>query len=39
MTHLKSEHFGVLRGAMTLLKEPYQMIFHTGSHLEGMEEI
>lgn len=39
MTHLKSEHFGVLRGAMILLKEPYEMMFHTGFHLEGMEEI
>jgi quinol monooxygenase YgiN len=28
-THLKSEHFRVLRGAMTLLKEPYEMRFHT----------
>ncbi|MBA3016635.1 MAG: antibiotic biosynthesis monooxygenase [Proteobacteria bacterium] len=39
MTHLKSEHFGVLRGAMILLKEPYEMMFHTGFHPEGMEEI
>jgi quinol monooxygenase YgiN len=28
MTHLKSEHFRVLRGAMNLLKEPYEMMFH-----------
>jgi hypothetical protein len=29
MTHLKSEHFRVIRGAMNLLKEPYEMMFHT----------
>ncbi len=39
MNYLKSEHFGVLRGAMTLLKEPYEMMFHTSFHPEGMEEI
>ena len=39
MTHLKSEHFRVLRGAMNLLKEPYEMTFHTVFHPEGMEEI
>jgi quinol monooxygenase YgiN len=33
--HLKSEHFRVLRGAMTLLKEPCEMIFHTVNHTEG----
>jgi len=27
--HLKSGPFRVLRGAMTLLKEPYEMMFHT----------
>jgi quinol monooxygenase YgiN len=26
--HLKSEHSRVLRGAMNLLKEPYEMMFH-----------
>ena len=26
--HLKSEHFRVLRGAMNLLKEPHEMMFH-----------
>jgi quinol monooxygenase YgiN len=34
-SHLKSERFKVLRGAMNLLKEPYEMEFHTvvpGSH-------
>ena len=38
MTHLKSEHFRVLRGAMNLLKEPYEMMFHTVFHPAGMEE-
>jgi quinol monooxygenase YgiN len=27
--HLKSEYFRVLRGAMNLLQEPYEMMFHT----------
>ena len=39
MTHLKSEHFKVLRGAMNLLKEPYERMFHTVFHPAGMEEI
>jgi quinol monooxygenase YgiN len=39
MTHLKSDHFRVLRGAMNLLKEPYEMMFLTVFHPEGMEEI
>ena len=28
-SHLKSERFRVLRGAMNLLQEPYEMVFHT----------
>ena len=28
-SHLKSERFKVLRGAMNLLQEPYEMVFHT----------
>lgn len=39
MTHLNSEHFRVLRGAMNLLKEPYEMMFHYVFHPAGMEEI
>ncbi len=39
MAHLKSEHFRVLRGAMSLLKEPYERMFHVDFHPEGMEEI
>jgi hypothetical protein len=27
--HLKSDCFRVLRGAMNLLREPYEMLFHT----------
>ncbi len=38
-SHLKSGRFRVLRGAMNLLKEPYDMMFHTVFHPEGMEEI
>jgi quinol monooxygenase YgiN len=39
MTHLKSEHFRVFRGAMNLLSEPYERMFHTVFYPEGMEEI
>jgi len=28
-SHLKSRHFRVLRGAMNLLQEPYEFMFHT----------
>jgi len=28
-SHLKSERFRVLRGAMNLLQEPYEMMAHT----------
>jgi len=38
-SYLKSGRFGVLRGAMNLLKEPYEMRFQTVFHLKGMEEI
>ena len=38
-SHLKSERFRVLRGAMNLLQEPHKMMFHTVFHLGGMEEI
>ena len=37
--HLKSERFRVLRGAMNLLQEPYEMMFHTVCHPAGMGEI
>ncbi len=39
MIHMKSEHFRVLRGAMNLLKEPYERMFHTVFHPAGMAEI
>ena len=35
--HLKSEHFRVLRGAMNLLEEPYEMRFHNVFHPGGLE--
>jgi len=38
-SHLKSGRFRVLRGAMNLLKEPHEMMFHTVFHPAGMEEI
>ena len=39
MAHQKSEHFRVLRGAMSLLKEPYEIMFHTVFHPAGMAKI
>ena len=39
MAYMKSEHFRVLRGAMNLLRKPYEMTFHTVFHPEGMEGI
>ena len=39
INHVKSEHFKVLRGAMNLLQEPYERIFHNVYHPVGMEEI
>jgi len=38
MLHLESEHFRVFRGAMNLLREPYEMMFHTVFHPAGMAE-
>ncbi len=39
MVHMRSERYKVLRGAMNLLQETYEMMFHTGFHSEGMEDI
>jgi quinol monooxygenase YgiN len=39
MAHMKSKHFKVLRGAMTLLQEPYERIFHSIFHPAGLSEI
>jgi quinol monooxygenase YgiN len=38
-SHLKSERFRVLRGAMNLLKEPYEITFQTVFRPVEMEEI
>ena len=39
ISHLKSGRFRVLRGAMNLLREPYQMMFHTPLQPSGMEDV
>ena len=38
-SHLKSGRFRILRGAMNLLKKPYEMMFHTASNPAGTEEV
>jgi quinol monooxygenase YgiN len=38
-SYLKSGRFRVLRGAMNLLKEPYEMMFHTVFNPAEMERI
>jgi len=38
MSHLESARFRILRGAMNLLKEPYEMVFHTSFHPKRMKE-
>ena len=35
-SHLKSERFKVLRGALNLLQEPYEMMVYTVLHPAGM---
>ena len=37
--HLKSERFRVLRGAMNLLKEAYEMMFHPAFYPAEMEGV
>jgi len=37
--HLMSDRFRVLRGAMNLLQEPYEMQFHTLFHPSRMEAL
>jgi quinol monooxygenase YgiN len=39
MGHLRSGRFRVLRGAMNLLKEPYEMIFHKAFDPQEIKEI
>ena len=34
--HLKSDRFKVLRGAMNLLEDPYETMFHTVFHPAGI---
>ena len=38
-SYMKSGRFRVLRGAMNLLKEQYEMMFYTVFHPKGMEGI
>ncbi|MBI5586696.1 MAG: antibiotic biosynthesis monooxygenase [Deltaproteobacteria bacterium] len=38
-THLLSERFRVLRGAMNLLREPYEIQFHTLFHSSKLEDL
>jgi len=38
MIHMKSDYFRVLRGAMNLLTEPYEMKIHKVFHPEGIEK-
>lgn len=37
MNHLESKQFRVLRGAMNLLREPCERMFHTVFHPDGIE--
>jgi len=37
--HMRSDNFRVLRGGMSLLKEPYERTFHTAFYPEGMKEV
>lgn len=37
INHMKSDHFKVLRGAMNLLAEPYDRLFHTALRQKGIE--
>ena len=39
LRHLKSGRFRVLRGAMNLLREPYEMMFHNVIRPAGMDKI
>ena len=39
MNHMKSDHFRVFRGAMSLLREPYEMKFYTVVNPPEMEKI
>jgi len=39
MDHLRSGRLRVLRGAMNLLKEPYEVMFHKAFDPQGMKEV
>ena len=39
MTHRKSEHFKVLRGAMNLLREPYERMLLTAFHPAWLDDV
>jgi quinol monooxygenase YgiN len=39
VSRLRSDRFRVFLGAMNLLKDPYEMAFHTIYHPAGMEEV
>ena len=39
MTHRKSEHFKVLRGAMNLLREPYETKLLTAFHPVWLDDV
>jgi len=39
ITHMKSDHFRVLRGAMNLLQEPCKMTFYTAYHPKKIKNI
>lgn len=39
MTHLRSVNFSVIRGTMSLLKEPYERLIFTSLLPEGIDEI
>jgi quinol monooxygenase YgiN len=38
-SHIRSKHFGVLRGAMNLLKEPYELILNNAARSMVIEDI
>jgi quinol monooxygenase YgiN len=39
MIHLKSDNFKIFRGAMKLLKEPYEIMLHKDFHPAGLTKV
>ncbi len=39
MGYLRTERFRILRGAMNLLQEPHEMMFHNVIHPAGMDDM